>query len=173
MSFLIFLPIIFAPILMTFNHCLLGISIIVLCWGMLAIIGINKRKQINKKFYKIENAHTRFNLINVDDENTIKELYNDSALTFIAEPSNELLDFIFNWLNNENVLKSDSLNLYVFNGYMLKKVFDYSEYNDDIKFLSIFIKDLYINDLNKESFSRACFFVDSKGLDDIINNDKK
>ena len=172
MSILILSPIIIAPILMSFNNYILGISIMVLCWGMCVIIGINKRKQINKKFYKIENAHTKFNIVNVDDKNIIKDLYNNSALTFISEPSNELLDFIFNWLNNENVLNSDSLNLYVFNGHMLKQVFDYSRYDDDIKFLSIFLKDLDINDSNKESFSRAHLSVGSRWLDDIVDNDK-
>ncbi len=172
MAFLILSPIIFSSILMSFKYYLFGISYLILCWGLCVIIGVNKRKQINKKFYKIENAHTKFNLINVDDENTIKELYKDSALTFIAEPSNDLLDFIFNWLNNENVIKSESLNLYVFNGHMLRQAFDYSRYDDDIKFLSIFLKDLDLNDSNMDSFSKSHFLVGSRWLDDIVDNDK-
>ena len=171
-AILILSPIIITSLLMAFNYYLLGIAIIVLCWGMCAIIGINKRKQINKAFYKIENAYTKFNMLNVEDVSVIKELYKDSALTFNAEPSNELLNFIFNWLNNENVLKSESLNIYVFNGYMLRQVFDFSNYDDDIKFLSIFLKDLDINDSNIESFSRAHFSVGSRWLDDIVDNMK-
>lgn len=171
-AILILSPIIITPLLMAFNYYLLGIAIIVICWGMCIIIGINKRKQINKAFYKIENAYTKFNIVNVEDVSVIKELYKDSALTFNAEPSNELLNFIFNWLNNENVLKSESLNIYVFNGYMLRQVFDFSNYDDDIKFLSIFLKDLDINDSNIESFSRAHFSVGSRWLDDIVDNMK-
>ena len=171
-AILILSPIIITSLLMAFNYYLLGIAIIVLCWGMCAIIGINKRKQINKAFYKIENAYTKFNMLNVEDVSVIKELYKDSALTFNAEPSNELLNFIFNWLNNENVLKSESLNIYVFNGYMLRQVFDFSNYDDDIKFLSIFLKDLDINDSNIESFSKAHFSVGSRWLDDIVDNMK-
>lgn len=171
-AILILSPIIITSLLMAFNYYLLGIAIIVLCWGMCAIIGINKRKQINKAFYKIENAYTKFNIVNVEDVSVIKELYKDSALTFNAEPSNELLDFIFNWLNNENVLKSESINIYAFNGYMLRQAFDFSNYDDNIKFLSIFLKDLDINDSNKESFSRAHFSVGSRWLDDIVDNMK-
>lgn len=40
-------------------------------------------KKIIKKFYKIRYAHTRFNIINVDSEKIINELYENSALTFI------------------------------------------------------------------------------------------
>ena len=139
---------------------------------MCVITGIINRKRINKEFYKIKNAHTKFNLINVNDENIINELYKNSALTFIAEPNSELLDFIFNWLNNENVLKSDSLNLYAFNGHMLKQVFNHSRWEDNTKFLSIFLKDLDINDSNQVSFARAHFSVGSRWLDDIVDNDK-
>jgi len=55
---------------------------------------------------------------------------------------------------------------------MLRQVFDFSNFDDDIKFLSIFLKDLDINDSNKESFSRAHFSVGSRWLDDIVDNMK-
>ena len=77
-AILILSPIIITPILTAFNYYLLGIAIIVICWGMCIIIGINKRKQINKAFYKIENAYTKFNIVNVEDVSVIKELYKDT-----------------------------------------------------------------------------------------------
>ena len=145
-SIMIFVPIIISPILIGFNQTLIGILLMIICWGLLFIIGTNRRKNITKGFYKIKDAHTKFNIINVDNENTIKELYEDSALTFMAETSDRLLDFIYNWLNNENVLKSDSLNLYVFDGKLLKSVYDFCKVSNDIKFISIFNKDLDINE---------------------------
>jgi len=171
-TIMIFVPIIISPILIGFNQTLIGILLIIICWGLLFIIGTNRRKNITKGFYKIKDAHTKFNIINVNDEKTIKELYDDSALTFIVEPSNRLLDFIFNWLNNENVLKSDSLNLYVFDGKLLKSVYDFCKVSDNMTFMSIFNKDLDINETNIKKFSYNHFQVKSRWLDDIVNNDK-
>ena len=171
-SIMIFVPIIISPILIGFNQTLIGILLMIICWGLLFIIGTNRRKNITKGFYKIKDAHTKFNIINVDNENTIKELYEDSALTFMAETSDRLLDFIYNWLNNENVLKSDSLNLYVFDGKLLKSVYDFCKVSNDIKFISIFNKDLDINEANIKKFSHDHFQVKSRWLDDIVNNDK-
>lgn len=172
MSILILVPLFLGPILITFNHVLLGILIIVISYTLVAIIGINKRKAINRRFYKIKNAHNRFKIINVNDKKIIKELYNNSALTFMAEPSDELLDFIFNWLNIENVLMSEEINLYVFDGKKLKDTFEFSKVPEDIKFMSIFNKDLNINKSNIESYSRNHFKVGARWLDDIVGNDK-
>lgn len=172
MGILILSPIFISAILIALGYKILGVSILVLCWGLVAIIGINKGKQINKKFYKIKNAHTRFNIVNVNDANIIKELYDDPALTFFAGPDDELLDFIFNWLNNEGVLKSDSLNIYAFDGHMLKQAFSHIRWEDEARFLSIFLKDLNINDSNKVSFAKAHFVVGSRWLDDVVDNDR-
>ena len=170
-SIMIFSPIIISPILIAaFNQTLIGILLMIICWGLLA--AINKRKNINKTFYKIKDAHTKFNIINVDNEKIIKELYEDSALTFMAEPSDRLLDFIFNWLNNEDVLNSDSLNLYVFDGKLLKSTFEFSKVSNNMKFMSIFNKDLDINETNIKKFSHDHFQVKARWLDDIVNNDK-
>lgn len=172
-SIMIFVPIIISPILIAvFNQTLIGILLMIICWGLLAVVGINKRKNINKTFYKIKDAHKKFNIINVDNEKTIKELYEDSALTFMAETSDRLLDFIYNWLNNENVLKSDSLNIYVFDGKLLKSTYDFSKVSNNMKFMSIFNKDLDINETNIKKFSYGHFQVKARWLDDIVNNDK-
>ena len=172
-SIMIFVPLIISPILIAgFNQTLIGILLMIICWGLLVVVGINKRKNINKTFYKIKDAHTKFNIINVDNEKTIKELYEDSALTFMAETSDRLLDFIYNWLNNENVLKSDSLNLYVFDGKLLKSTYGFSKVSNNMKFMSIFNKDLNINETNIKSYSYAHFQVKARWLDDIVNNDK-
>lgn len=64
------------------------------------------------------------------------------------------------------------LNLYTFNGNMLKKTFPYSRYADDEKFMCIFLKDLELNDSNIQSFSTEHFSIGSRWLDDIIDNEK-
>ena len=170
---MIFIPLIASPVIIAvFNELLLGIFLFVICYGLLVVIAIYKRKNITRKFYKIKNAHNRFKIIEVLDENIIRELYDDSALTFVAEPSDKLLDFIFNWLNNEGVLETEELYLYTFNGELLNNVFDSNYIPNNMKFMSIFNKDLNINNENVKSYSIAHFQVKARWLDDIVNNSK-
>ena len=53
-SIMIFVPIIISPILIGFNQTLIGILLMIICWGLLFIIGTNRRKNITKGFYKIK-----------------------------------------------------------------------------------------------------------------------
>ena len=113
MAFLIISPMIISSVLLAFNYFLIGISYLILCWGICVIIGVNKRKQINKKFYKIENAHTKFNLVNVDDVNTIKELYKyfdgevtlEEALDLIKKNSRRYAKRQYTFFNNQMDVK--------------------------------------------------------------------
>lgn len=171
-SILILVPLFVSSVLVFFNHLLIGLLVLGICWALCFILSTFKKKNKVNEFYKIKDAHNKFNIVNVNDENIIKELYNNSALTFIAKPNDELLNFIYNWLYNEKVLKSDSLNAYIFDGYMLKKVFEFSRFDDNTSFICIFNRDLNINETNK-SFYRNHSLVGSRWLDDIIDNDKE
>ena len=57
---MIFIPLIASPVIIAvFNELLLGIFLFVICYGLLVVIAIYKRKNITRKFYKIKNAHNR------------------------------------------------------------------------------------------------------------------
>jgi len=171
MGTLILLPIFLLGIFAAFDCALLGIIIVFLSWILVFIVGTNKRKRIVKRFYKIKDAYQKCKVMDANS-NIIKELYNDSALTFITELNDELLNFIYNWLNNEKVLKNELLNVYIFNGKMLKNTFNDINMEDDIKFISIFLKDLNINNDNISNFSKAHFTIGARWLSDIVDNSK-
>ena len=135
-------------------------------WGVL-----RKRKQ-KKDFYKINDANTRFDIVPVSDTETIKALYENSALTFFIEETDpKLLNWLYNWLNNEGVLKSERLSLYTYTGQDLKNAFGKRKrFRTEDKLMSIFLKDLDINDSNELQFSRDRLQVGGRWLDDIVGN---
>lgn len=168
LSILILAPIFIVPTIIALGYTMIGILILVVCYTLVAIIGINKRKNINKRFYKIKNAYKNIKLNNIADEKIINELYDNSALTFIINPSNELFNFIYNWLNNNKLLKEEILNIYMFDGKTIKDIFNYNDINEQIVFLCIFLKDLNLSNSNLKQFSKERYAAGVKYLDEII-----
>ena len=165
-------PIVAGTVLFIMDHVWGGILTIVIPYACLAgFIFLRKRKQ-KKDFYKIKNADTKFDIIPVSDSETIKALYENSALTFFGEANDpELLNWLYNWLNNEGVLKSERLNLYTFTGQDLKNTFGKRKrIRSEEKLMSIFLKDLDINESNKLRFSMDRLQIGGRWLDDIVGN---
>ncbi len=171
---LFFVPLAAMPILLPLHYYRAVLGSVVICWGVLAVIVIlsiyNGRKGV-ECFYKIENAHTRFQRIDIHEAEMIRELYADSALTFPGEPQREFLDFLFNWLNYLQVLKSDKLKMYCFSGHTLKSAYPKCDCEDKVMFCSIFLKDLDLNDSNRYRFSREHFSIGTRWLDDIVDKE--
>ncbi|MBO4324749.1 MAG: hypothetical protein J5845_05060 [Lachnospiraceae bacterium] len=129
------------------------------------------RKHVMKKsFYKIKDAHTRFDVIPVKDYETLEALRDNSALTFWGEPNITDLDKLYNWLNNEGVLKEERLKLYTFDGRSLKNAFQKNNFGDEERFMSIFLKDLELTEANKRQFSLDRMNIGGRWLDDMIDN---
>lgn len=117
---------------------------------------------VMNRFFRIRNAHERFNIIEAD-EDTIRELYKDSALTYAAGPDDELLDFIYNWLAYEKVLKDEKLDLYKFDGKTLKSALNKKRINDKATFMCIFNRDLETN----EDYFKHHLYAGARWLDDM------
>jgi len=167
-------PWIAGPILLGTGHILAGILVIVIPYLCLALWGVLRKRKQKKDFYKINDANTRFDIVPVSDTETIKALYENSALTFFIEETDpKLLNWLYNWLNNEGVLKSERLNLYTYTGQDLKNTFGKRKrFRTEDKLMSIFLKDLDINDSNELQFSRDRLQIGGRWLDDIIENAK-
>lgn len=65
-----------------------------------------------KKFYKIKDADGCCEIIKVQDLSFLDKLYDESAITFFREPEPLILDFLYNLLNNQNLLKIRALRIY-------------------------------------------------------------
>lgn len=173
MGAMIILTLIISIILFILDKIFIGFTVSFIGYGITIFIGINKRKKILNNFFRVKEAHKNINFIKTTNEEILKFLYEDSALTFVAEETDkyidEYLDFIYNWLNNQNALKDKMLNLYVFNGKLLKKVYKIYSYSDDINFFCISLNEL---NLKNNKVSEGHLIVGLRWLDDIINNEK-
>ena len=164
-------PFVAGPILLAHGHGVAGILVFVIPYSCLGLAAILRKRTLQKAAYRIPNAHTRFTVIPVTEHETLRDLCGNSALTFFGEPSDKGLDGLYNWLNNEGVLKEDRLNLYTYDGKMLKEVFGTKrQFGDEEKFMSIFLRDLDLNESNKLQFSRNRLTIGGRWLDDIVDN---
>lgn len=166
-------PWIAGPILFVKNRVLAGILVIVIPYAILTLIGFLRKFRQKRAFYRIKDAHTRFDILPVADAEMLKTLRENSALTFFGEPSDEWLDRLYNWLNNEGVLKEERLKLYTYGAQDLKSAFGKRLRMDDaFRLMSINLKDLDLNDSNKDAFSRNRMEYGGRWLDDIVANSK-
>ena len=164
-------PFVAGPILLAKHHVLAGILSFVIPWGCLCLIAVLRKNKAKRSFYKIQNASARFDIIPVSDEETIRALYDNSALTWRGEPSDGFLDHLYNWLNNEGVLKEERLSLYTYDGILMKKVFGKRrQFGDEEKFVSIFLKDLNLTESNTRQFSLDRMQIGGRWMDDIVAN---
>lgn len=168
---LLFGPIIAGPILMATHHMFAGILTLVIPYGCIALVAFIRKNKRIREYYKIKDAHTRVRIIPIEDSKTLRALYDNSALTFQGEPSDHYLDGMYNWLNNEGVLKEEGLNLYVFDGSLIKDTFGKRKrFENEEKFMSIFLKDLDLNESNMRRFSTERMKYGGRWLDDVIGS---
>ncbi|MBO4653726.1 MAG: hypothetical protein J5649_10475 [Lachnospiraceae bacterium] len=164
-------PIIAGTILLSTDHLLAGLLVFVIPYSCLVLWGFLRKYKLKRDFYKIKDAGARFDIVPIDDEETLKALCEGSAITFFGEPSKQGLDMLYNWLNNEGVLKTERLNLYTFSGKDLKNAFGKrKKFDEENKFMSISLKDLDLTDANTRQFSLDRVSIGGRWLDDIVSN---
>lgn len=167
---MLFGPIIAGTVLLVMGHTVAG-PLMFLVPVVFFGAAVTVRKYVMKRaFYKIKNANEKITVIPVTDSETLQALRDNSALTFWGEPNKQDLDRLYNWLNNEGVLKKERLNLYTFDGKSLKEIFQKNNFGDEERFMSIFLRDLSLNDANMRQFSIDRMNIGGRWLDDIIDN---
>jgi len=88
---LLFGPLIAGLILLATHHVLAGILAVVIPYACLAILAFLRKHRQKREFYKIRDAHTRFDIVPVGDAETLKALRDDSTLTLYGEPTDREL----------------------------------------------------------------------------------
>lgn len=172
MGIMIVLPLVIAMILFILSNAFIAFTVLFIGYGITVIFGINKRKKTLNDFFKIKEAHKNINIIKTTDEGILKSLYESDAFTFVGQLDDKYLDFVYNWLNNQKVLKDKILNLYVFNGNLLRDAFKINKYSDKVLFSCISLKELDLKVVDIKKFSEGHFIIGSRWLDDIIDNVK-
>lgn len=175
MGILLVAPMIIGPVLIAIGFKLIGVLSMLIPWTIFIIVALNKRKSLINNFYKIKNARAKVNLVEANI-NTIRELYNNSALAIFSiqdnEYNNTIIEFLYNLLNNCGVLKTENLNVYTFNGNTLKQAFDFTRYEEGNIFITVFLKDLNINESNQAEFVNNARYFAIRWLDDVVDNEK-
>lgn len=101
----------------------------------------------------------------------LNNLYDNCSLTFEGcTTDKENLDFLYNWLKNNNALKSENLHLYLIKGKTMNKIYELKEsnkYSNDINIISIENEDL---DILKIVIKR--FELGGRWFDDIVDNNE-
>lgn len=170
-SLLLVGPIVAGPILIEFGYVAAGILVFAIPYSVLILLAFLLRMKKKKSAFKIPDGHKNFNIIPVKDPEILRALYQESALTFFGEINDKGLDGLYNWLGSEGVLKAGRLDLYVYDGKMLKDVFGKDrKFGDEEQFMSIFLKDLNLNEPKLRQFSADRLSVGGRWLDDIVDN---
>lgn len=151
-------------------NIILGIAIFILSFYLTAFVFNLYKKWIVSKFYKVKNGEQKFELIKVEDLSFLDELYKDSALTFAEDPNPLFLNFIYNWLNNKDVLKDEIVKIYTLTGRDIKEKYNVELHNDKDFIMCIMLKDLNFNEVKLKAFSVEHFAVGGRWFDDIADN---
>lgn len=171
---LIFLPIIAIIILSVLGKTAIGIVILAICFLLLAILFITRKKLILSNFYKVKDAYKNCNVIKVNDLSLLEKMYNESALTTMSaenliEPS--YLDIMYNWLNNLGTIKNEILDIYTFTGKEIKEKYGFNVGNK-INIVCIPLGQLNVNDDNLKQLGEQHFMFKTRYFDDIIDSYK-
>lgn len=112
-----------------------------------AVIYIAWEKHILSEFYKVENAEQYCELITVEDTAFFDNINKKETLTSIIFdlPEPEFLNFIYNRLNFQEVLKDKKLKIYVVNAECLNKKYSFKT-DPDLCLLCIMREDLNVLD---------------------------
>lgn len=135
-----------------------------------------RNKKVKDFLYKVHDAHLLFNIIDCN-QNTFDELKQNNALIFYAVPTDDILDLLYNVLNNMNALKEKNLNIYKFTFKDLSDKYNFD--SDKIsrneclsnEYLFCFkMNDLQISDENIKEFTNLKHKLRLLYFDDFILN---
>jgi len=111
------------------------------------------------------------NKIQVNDSATLKELYDENALTWEGlNTTDENLNRMIDWIKQYTPLKKEDV--YIINGSLMNTTYGLTgenSYNDDIHIVCVKLNDMV--DFNKITLPR--FDVGGRWFDDIVDNNER
>lgn len=148
------IPLCIVPTLYLYKKFLIGTILILLgvCINIvLMILYRNLKNRIVQDLLNLYDFDDKIHIVAVTDSYQLDELYKENAITFKATPSIKVLSFLYNLLNNENLIKKERLDVYTLYGEDLKKKYDCKEIDDKLPFVCILKEDLNFEKLAKSS----------------------
>lgn len=159
---LIFLSVILSAIigaLVEKNAIIYIILCMLICWGLIGVLAFARKQIMNKKIYKIINAHNNFNIVEFN-KNIIEDLRKGNALVFCGKPNSKFLDFLYNILNNCNAINNKNIDIYTLTIKDIRDKYNYdyskmigNEIPNEYEIFCIKISDLKLDDNNLRDFS--------------------
>lgn len=156
------------PLFVAFGKLKSWLLISVLSFAVSLTIGLFRRNYTISRFYKIKSIEGKIKIVPVEDLTVLDELYKTSALTFAASPDSKALKFIYNWLNNCNILGEGFLIIYALEGKSLREKYGY-EIEEEHQFLCIPLSELNITAENIMQFGNEYPKVGAQYFDKMID----
>lgn len=138
-----------------------------------------KKRKVNRKI-KINEDKNKFTTTKVDDEEKLKELYEDNSFVLLGiDTSESNLESLANILEDAGHLKNDIVIFYIIKGSLLNKIFNINDYKSNLNIIAIKQEDLSkIDELKNSTMYQLSVctnwmknLIDGYGIEDVFDND--
>lgn len=138
-----------------------------------------KKRKVNRKI-KINEDKNKFTTTKVDDEEKLKELYEDNSFVLLGiDTSESNLESLANILEDAGHLKNDIVTFYIIKGSLLNKIFNINDYKSNLNIIAIKQEDLSkIDELKNSTMYQLSVctnwmknLIDGYGIEDVFDND--
>ncbi len=138
-----------------------------------------KKRKVNRKI-KINEDKNKFTTTKVDDEEKLKELYEDNSFVLLGiDISESNLESLANILEDAGHLKNDIVTFYIIKGSLLNKIFNINDYKSNLNIIAIKQEDLSkIDELKNSTMYQLSVctnwmknLIDGYGIENVFDND--
>lgn len=138
-----------------------------------------KKRKVNRKI-KINEDKNKFTTTKVDDEEKLKELYEDNSFVLLGiDTSESNLESLANILEDAGHLKNDIVTFYIIKGSLLNKIFNINDYKSNLNIIAIKQEDLSkIDELKNSTMYQLSVctnwmknLIDGYGIENVFDND--
>lgn len=140
-----------------------------------------KKRKVNRKI-KINEDKNKFTTTKVDDEEKLKELYEDNSFVLLGiDTSESNLESLANILEDAGHLKNDIVTFYLIKGSLLNKIFNINDYKSNLNIIAIKQEDLSkIDELKNSTMYQLSVctnwmknLIDGYGIENIFDNESE
>jgi hypothetical protein len=161
-------PIFFPAIFTIWDMALLGGCITVLIYGGVIAFALIRKRIMFKRFFRYENTQDKVHMIQVSDISEIDEIFEESALIYRFDMDFQGLNLIYNWMNDIGIVQGEVINAYVIQPSLLSGRYPFMKDWKPADWICFRIKDLDINDQNRERFNAEAGYMNLSTLRQIL-----
>lgn len=122
-------PMLIFPIMIAGQWNVIAKAVIVACWllypGITIIYALIRKKRITNEQFKVPVGQEKVKITRIRSSEELDFLYytNGNVFQILHEPDEEFINIMYNWYKNMNILRDDTLCLYIADAGMFKEKF--------------------------------------------------